>query len=118
MALLEKAKIEPHNDQFIKLVMEYIEKNISSSDIDIDAMAQYAAVSRSHLNHKLKHVLGVTPSEMIREARIKHACLLLKDYNMSINDIAYSCGFTDPKYFSKCFKASTGYTPTNYRLRL
>ena len=98
--------------------MEYIEKNISSSDIDIDEMARYAAVSRSHLNHKLKQVLGVTPSEMIREARIKHACLLLKDYSRNINDIAYACGFTDPKYFSKCFKASTGYSPSNYRLRL
>ena len=118
MNLLQKAKVEPHNDQFIKLVMEYIEKNISSSDIDIDDMARYAAVSRSHLNHKLKHVLGVTPSEMIREARIKHACLLLHDYSKSINDIAYACGFADPKYFSKCFKATTGYSPSSYRLRL
>ena len=116
--LLELAKIEPQNDDFIKKIMEYIEKNISSSDIDIDDMARYAAVSRSHLNHKLKQVLGVTPSEMIREARIKHACLLLKDYSRNINDIAYACGFTDPKYFSKCFKASTGYSPSNYRLRL
>ena len=116
--LLEQAKVEPQNDDFIKKIMEYIEKNISSSDIDIDEMARYAAVSRSHLNHKLKQVLGVTPSEMIREARIKHACLLLKDYSRNINDIAYACGFTDPKYFSKCFKASTGYSPSNYRLRL
>ena len=53
-----------------------IEQHIGDSDIDIDTMAQELAVSRSQLNHKLKHILGVTPSEMIREARIRHAAHL------------------------------------------
>lgn len=116
MKLLENARVEPQNDKFIKKVVEYIDMHISNADIDIDGMAQHAAVSRSHLNHKLKQILGVTPSEMIREARIKHARMLLEDPNRSINDVAYACGFTDPKYFSKCFKASTGMSPTKYRL--
>lgn len=116
MQLLENARVEPQNDKFIKKVVEYIDMHISNADIDIDSMAQHAAVSRSHLNHKLKQILGVTPSEMIREARIKHARMLLEDPNRSVNDVAYACGFTDPKYFSKCFKASTGMSPTKYRL--
>lgn len=116
MQLLENVRVEPQNDKFIKSIVEYIDMHISNADIDIDQMAQHAAVSRSHLNHKLKQILGVTPSEMIREARIKHACLLLHDPNRSINDVAYACGFADPKYFSKCFKASTGVSPTKYRL--
>ncbi len=116
--LLEQAKVEVQNDEFIKKVVMHIEQHIGDSDIDIDTMAQELAVSRSQLNHKLKHILGVTPSEMIREARIRHACTLLEDNTRSINDIAYACGFTDPKYFSKCFKASTGYSPTNYRLKM
>ena len=116
--LLQQAKVEVQNDEFIKKVVRHIEQHIGDSDIDIDTMAQELAVSRSQLNHKLKHILGVTPSEMIREARIKHACTLLEDNTKNINDIAYACGFTDPKYFSKCFKASTGYSPTNYRLKM
>jgi AraC-like DNA-binding protein len=116
MQLLENVRVEPQNDKFIKSIVEYIDMHISNADIDIDQMAQHAAVSRSHLNHKLKQILGVTPSEIIREARIKHACLLLHDPNRSINDVAYACGFADPKYFSKCFKASTGVSPTKYRL--
>ena len=116
--LLEQAKVEVQNDEFIKKVVMHIEQHIGDSDIDIDTMAQELAVSRSQLNHKLKHILGVTPSEMIREARIRHACTLLEDNTRSINDIAYACGFTDPKDFSKCFKASTGYSPTNYRLKM
>jgi AraC-like DNA-binding protein len=34
----------------------------------------------------------------------------------SINDVAYSCGFSDPKYFAKCFKADMEMTPTEYKV--
>lgn len=116
--VIQKAKIEPYNDEFIKKVIEHVEKNISNADIDVDQLATEVCVSRSQLNHKLKQILGVTPSEMIREARIRHACNLLKDDALSINQIAFACGFSDPRYFSKCFKLSTGETPSNYRLKL
>lgn len=105
------------DDRMIRRVVEYIDQHIADPDIDIDLMARDAAVSRSQLNHKLKQIMGVTPSEMIREARIKRACQLLADGQRSINDIAYACGFADPKYFSRCFKAATGHSPSGYRLR-
>jgi YesN/AraC family two-component response regulator len=34
---------------------------------------------------------------------------------MNISEVAYAVGFTDPKYFTKCFKKETGMTPTEYR---
>ena len=114
--IIERAQVEPQSDAMIKKVMEFVEKHIGNADIDIDQMAQYAAVSRSQLNHKLKQLMGVTPSEMIREARIKRACMLLRESNLSVNEIAYRCGFSDPKYFSKCFKASKGCSPTAFRV--
>lgn len=114
--IIERAQVEPQSDAMIKKVMEFVEKHIDNADIDIDQMAQYAAVSRSQLNHKLKQLMGVTPSEMIREARIKRACMLLRESNLTVNEIAYRCGFSDPKYFSKCFKASKGCSPTAFRV--
>lgn len=33
----------------------------------------------------------------------------------TVSQIAYQIGFTDPKYFSKCFKKETGLTPSEYR---
>ncbi|MGM9713383.1 MAG: AraC family transcriptional regulator [Prevotella sp.] len=114
--IIERAQVEPQSDAMIKKVMEFVEQHIGNADIDIDQMAQYAAVSRSQLNHKLKQLMGVTPSEMIREARIKRACMLLRESDMSVNEIAYRCGFSDPKYFSKCFKASKGCSPTAFRV--
>jgi len=52
---------------------------------------------------------------LMREARLRKAYQLLEENQMSINDIAYACGFSDPKYFSKCFKQATGKTPKQYK---
>lgn len=57
----------------------------------------------------------MTPADFLREARMKKASRLLLTTGDSINDIAYSCGFSDAKYFSKCFKASRGLSPSEYR---
>ena len=94
--------------------MKFIEEHIDDSDINIGDMAEATLTSRSGLNRKMKSLLGVTPLDFIREARIRKACLLLKK-GMSVNDVAYGCGFSDPKYFGKCFKAEMGMTPTEYR---
>jgi len=59
--------------------------------------------------------LGVTPLDFIREARIRKACQLLKEGG-TVNDVAYKCGFSDPKYFSKCFRQTMGISPTEYRI--
>ena len=53
--------------------------------------------------------------DFIQKARIKHACQLLKNTDMTTKEVAFACGFSDPKYFAKCFKSEIGKTPTEYR---
>ena len=62
--------------------------------------------------------MGTSPMEFLREARIRKATLLLTNTGKSISEIAYGCGFSDPKYFSKCFKATTGKTPSEFKIDL
>ena len=102
-------------DPSLQRVMQYIEENISNSDVGVGEMAAAAAVSRSGLQRKLKQTMGVTPQELLSKARIKHACLLLQQTSKSVSDIAYACGFNDPKYFSRCFKQTMGKSPTEFR---
>ena len=103
------------DDSMLKRVMQYVEENLSNSDANVGDMAVAAAVSRSGLLRKLKQTMGVTPQELLSEARIKHACQLLRNSDMNVSEIAYLCGFTDPKYFSRCFRQSQGCTPSEYR---
>lgn len=101
--------------KFMSKIISFTEKHLPDSDISIDDMAEHVAVSRSGLNRKLKQLTGISPGEFIKEARIKRACQLLSRSEKTINEIAFECGFTDPKYFSRVFKATTHKTPTEYR---
>ena len=106
---------EETKDPVLERIMSYIEEHISDSDIGVGDMAAAAAVSRSGLQRKLKQTMGVTPQDLLREARIKRACQLLRTSNKTIAEVAYACGFSDPKYFSRSFKQSTGQSPTEYK---
>lgn len=110
-----KPKMKPEDETFMQRAMTFIEEHIGDADINIGDMADATATSRSGLNRKMKSLLGVTPLDFIREARIRKACQMLKD-GAAVNDVAYSCGFSDPKYFGKCFKAEIGMTPTEYKV--
>ena len=88
-----------------------------SQPASIADMADATATSKSGLNRKMKSLVGLTPADFLREARIKHACQLLQETGQSISDIAYACGFTDPKYFGKCFRNTLGCSPSEYRNR-
>ena len=102
-------------DPLLQRVMQFVEENISNSEAGVGDMASAAAVSRSGLQRKLKQAMGITPQDLLKEARIKRACQLLRQTDKNVAEVAYACGFSDPKYFSRSFKQSTGKSPTEYR---
>lgn len=104
-----------HRDPLLQRVMAFVEQNIGNADVSIGDMASAAATSRSGLQRKLRQSMGITPQDLLREARIKRACQLLRTTSATVADVAYACGFTDPKYFSRCFKQSVGQSPTDYK---
>jgi AraC-like DNA-binding protein len=99
----------------LQRVMRFVEENISNSEAGVGDMAAAAAVSRSGLQRKLKEAMGITPQDLLREARIKRACQLLCQADMNVSEVAYACGFSDPKYFSRSFKQRVGVSPTEYK---
>ncbi len=109
-----KPKMKPDDELFMQRAIKFIEEHLGDSDISIGDMADATATSRSGLNRKMKSLLGVTPLDFIREARIRKACAMLSQGAM-VKDVAYACGFSDVIYFRKCFKAEIGKTPSEYR---
>jgi AraC-like DNA-binding protein len=107
--------LSEEDDRLMQQLMAFIEQNLGNSDITIDDMAKFVAVSRTSLHRKVKNLIGTTPMEFLREARIRKASQMLMQTSASVSQVAYECGFSDPKYFSKCFKAATGQTPTEYK---
>ena len=114
-AMGEDAESSDDDDPFMQQFIAFVEANLGNSDVTIDDIASACAVSRTGLHRKVKHLLGTSPMEFLREARLRKANILLMRSRKNVSEIAYECGFSDPKYFSKCFKAATGKTPTEYK---
>ena len=59
---------------------------------------------------------GLSVENRPTQHAVNHLDTLLLVQGKSVNDAAYACGFSDPKYFGKCFKAQMGMTPTEYKV--
>ncbi len=100
---------------FVKNMMDLIEQHISDSEYGQEQLARDLLLSRSTLYRKIKAVSGMSPLDFMRNVKMKKACVMLSQHEMSISEIAYSLGFTNPKYFTKCFKEEMGQTPSEYQ---
>lgn len=90
--------------QFITQTKANIEENLSNDSFSVEALAGNLFMSRSQLFRKLKALTGQSPNEFIRNYRLDHAMDKLKTEEVKIIQLAFSVGFSDEKYFSKCFK--------------
>lgn len=99
----------------------YIEKSIGyiashySYPITIQEIADYIGISRSHLFRIFQHYLDISPKAYLSHYRLKQACRLLKESNLSITAIATSVGYDNSLYFSKAFRGYKGMPPSQYR---
>lgn len=82
--------------------------------------ADYAAalaITPGHLNRLCRSALGVSASRHIEALTMTEARRLLAFTRLSVAETGYRLGFGDPSYFSRRFRAVTGQSPSDYRLR-
>lgn len=103
------------NDTFLAKLMEIMEKNMDNNELKVDDVVDEIGVGRTVFFNKLKGLTGLSPVEFIREVRVKRAAQLLDQGNHNITEITYMVGMNDSRYFSKCFKATFGMTPSEYK---
>ncbi len=102
------------DEKFLEKLQDVLNKELSNADFSSDDFAATVGMSRMQLHRKLKSLLGVSATEFLRAERLKTATELLKKGNGNISEIAYSVGFNDVSYFSKCFKEMYHCTPSEY----
>jgi len=103
---------EPSMEQdFISRLTVVVEKNLDDNSFGVGDLADEVGISRSQLHRKLKEQTGQSPSQFIREIRLRHAMELLQANVATVSEIAYRVGFGSPSYFSKCFHDYYGFPP-------
>lgn len=113
--LLRKTEIVDEDKVFMDKLMEYIELHIGDAEMKVEDLAAAVGLGRSTFYTRLKQIADLSPNDFLRHVRMKKAEELVSDSSMTFSQIAYTVGFTDPKYFGKCFKKHTGMSPSEYR---
>lgn len=112
---LETPQIIEADQLMMEKLMKFLEQRIGDENLRIEEMADAVSMGRTVFYGKIKAIVGMSPSDFLRSLRMQRAEELIVKSKMNFSQIAFSVGFSDPKYFTKCFKKETGMTPSEYR---
>jgi len=94
----------PVDEAFIARAVEVVEQNMAETEFSVEDLSKALLMSRVALYKKLLSLTGKAPLDFIRTIRMKRAAQLLEKTQMTVSEIAYEVGFSNPKYFTKYFK--------------
>jgi signal transduction histidine kinase/ligand-binding sensor domain-containing protein/DNA-binding response OmpR family regulator len=107
-------QIGPTDKNFLKKIVEIINKHISDTSFNIDAFADEVSMSRMQLHRKLVALVGEPPGSLIRRVRLSKAAKLIVDNFGNISEIALEVGFSNPANFAHSFRQQFGVSPSDY----
>ena len=112
---LESPQIADADQEMMEKLLRFMEEHIADEDLKIEELAEAVHMGRTVFYGKIKALVGMSPSDFLRRLRMQRAEELIARSKMNFSQIAFRIGFSDPKYFTKCFKKETGMTPSEYR---
>ena len=107
-------QITSADDRFLQKLYKVMEENISNPELNIDKFCREIGMSKTNLYYKIKSLTNFSPTEFIRHSRLQLAARLLREKEIPISEISTITGFNSHSYFSNCFKAVYGCSPTEY----
>ena len=106
------------DSDFYRRFLELLEPQLGNSDLSVEEIAGQMGLGRTQFYRKIKSLTNYSPNELIRHIRLKKARRLLTSSEKSVSEIAYATGFSNPAYFTKCFRDAYGKTPSELREEL
>lgn len=103
------------DEEFLQKAFACIHEHLGDTEYNQNDFANDMSISRTTAFRKLKSLTGLTYTDFVKNVRLKAACKVMEEKKtVRISELAYAVGFSDPKYFSACFKKEFGMTPTEY----
>lgn len=104
---------------FRDAVLQLIAENFRDSNFNTQSIQEKINISKAQLHRRMVAEAGNTAAHFLKKRRLEEALEMLRDRpDMTISEVAYACGFSDPNYFSTAFSANFGESPKKYREHL
>jgi AraC-like DNA-binding protein len=114
--LAEAHSAQDPRDRAIRQLRRRVEHEYLQ-DHDFDGLARQAGFSPATFRRRWARLVGVPPRRFVLELRLRKACRMLVESELSVGEIASALSFHDPLYFSRLFSRIIGMSATAYRNR-
>ena len=102
-----------HRDvAFSERLKQVVDEHLTDSNLNVEFLGSMFQLSRTQIFRRVKTVTGKGPLEYIRERRLLRADELLRNTDMTVQQVAMELCFSSPGYFTKCYKEQFGHLPS------
>lgn len=107
--------VEERDKRLLNAMNAWLGGHLSSATLSVDELAEAMGYNRSNFFKKVKSLTGQTPADYIRTLRMNRAAELLREETITVAEVCYKVGISDPHYFAKVFKQQFGISPKKYQ---
>jgi len=114
-ACTEIRETEMEGEELEQAICTYIEEHALNTELSLTAVADHFGVSGKLVGTVCKNRTGKTYLQIVHDCRIQEAVRLLEETDLSLEEIAEKCGFSNVLTFRRNFKAAMNKNPSDYR---
>ena len=96
-------------------IEKYIEKNFMDPSMGLNKISDEFQISESYFSHMFKEKTGVNFSTYLENIRMSEAARMIKETDISLNELYISVGYNNANTFRRAFKKIYGVTPSSMR---
>lgn len=112
---IEKISMKSNDEVLMDRIMKVVNKHFGNPELNVEMLASEVGLSRVHVHRKLKELTNLSTHDFIQNIRLQQAASLLdQNKKMTISEVAYAVGYTNPSHFSNSFKEKYGMSPKEY----
>lgn len=115
LTLCKLFAVESEDTNLITAIEKYIEKNFMDPSMGLNKISDEFQISESYFSHMFKEKTGVNFSTYLENIRMSEAARMIKETDISLNELYISVGYNNANTFRRAFKKIYGVTPSSMR---
>ncbi|MBO5213764.1 MAG: cobalamin-dependent protein [Clostridia bacterium] len=116
-AIRKASELSRKDRALISAALRIVKEEFSSDALTLESLAATLFISPAQLSRVFKNGMGRSFSDYLKELRMAHACRLLKETELPVEQILSECGLRDLQTFYRSFHHYAQMTPSQYRNR-
>ena len=98
-------------DQRLASILEYIEVHLVDTDLSLENVSDYFHLNKFHFSHYFKKKMNLPFYRYVLLKRLSLALVMIKQNQLTIEQIALKCGYNDYSSFYRSFKKEYKISP-------